>query len=125
MTVPTSDATEAESLKSRVETWLGNEMSIIQNHGGTSAVREITDDGEVIIELGGTCSGCDIGGITAQNIERELTVEFDAVESVSVRFADVGGEQWGIDQRESVMGIDLTEGGRGDWGDSGENENHF
>ena len=120
----TPDA-ESETLHARVESWLGVQMPIIQNHGGTSAVRKADpDDGEVVIELGGTCSGCGISPITADNIERELLKEFPEVTDVTVRFADTGGSQWETEQRESVMGIDLTEGGRGDWGGSDES-NHF
>lgn len=120
-----SRTTDTESLRSRVETWLGRQMPIIQNHGGTSAVRKADpDDGEVVIELGGTCSGCGISPITAENIEREMLKDFAEVEEVTVRFADTGGSQWKVEQRESVMGIDLTEGGRGDWGGSDESD-HF
>lgn len=123
----TAHATDQEpTLVDRVESWLEAEMSIISNHGGTSAVRKADpEDGEVIIELGGTCSGCGISPITAENIERELSNAVDAIEDVTVRFADAGGSQWDVQQRESVMGIDRTEGGRGDWGDESDKQNHF
>lgn len=124
MSESTGESSE-EALRAHVESWLADEMGIIQNHGGTSAVREVDpESGEVVIELGGTCSGCGISSITAENIERELPRQLPSVADVTVRFADVGGDQWGIEQRESVMGIDLTEGGRGDWGGSNES-NHF
>ena len=67
-----------ESLKSRVEQWMVAQMPIIQMHGGTSVVREANPEtGQVVVELGGTCSGCGISNITAQNIKRDMFMEFD------------------------------------------------
>jgi len=125
MTTDSPQPSDSESLKSRIETWLTAQMPIVQMHGGTSAVRKADpEDGEVVIELGGTCSGCGISPVTADRIEVELLQQYDEVTDVTVRFADTGGSQWDTQQRESVMGIDITEGGRGDWGGSG-GRNHF
>lgn len=123
-----SDA--ASDLHSAVETWLTAQMPIIKMHGGTSAVREADPEtGEVVIELGGTCSGCGISPRTAQRIKLDLAQEFPDVTDVTVRFASDGADNWGVDQAESVMGIDRNEGGRGGRGESGPDSpgdaNHF
>ncbi|WP_458186875.1 NifU family protein [Haladaptatus sp. NG-WS-4] len=125
-TSETKTTDEADEFKSRVERWLSAQMPIIQMHGGTSAVRKADpDDGEVIIELGGTCSGCAISSVTSQNIEVDLLKQFDEIEDVTVRVPDDGTSGWKTDQAESVMGIDRSEGGRGGkMGTSSDNE-HF
>ncbi|WP_227355640.1 NifU family protein [Haladaptatus salinisoli] len=122
----TKSTDAADDLKSRVERWLSAQMPIIQMHGGTSAVRKADpEDGEVVIELGGTCSGCAISSVTSQNIEADLLTEFDEIDDVTVRVPDDGTGEWKVDQPESVMGIDRSEGGRGGkMGTSNENE-HF
>jgi len=104
---------DAEGLAERVELWLSRELPIIQMHGGTSTVRTADPEtGEVVIELGGGCAGCDISEVTAGNIEAGLLKTFDAVEEVTVRVPtdDAFGAQTG---GGSVMGIDRNEGGRG------------
>jgi Fe-S cluster biogenesis protein NfuA len=102
-----------EELAERVEEWLARQMPIIQMHGGTSTVRKADPEtGEVVIELGGGCAGCDVGDITSGNIEQEL-ITWEGIEEVTVRVPE-SGESFGIDQEESIMGIDRTEGGRGD-----------
>jgi len=113
---PASDDDDAP-LEARVEQWLAREMPIIQMHGGTSAVRAFDpDDGEVVVELGGGCSGCDVADITSDNIEAGLMRAFPAIEAVTVRVPDpdMGVQHGG----GSIMGVDRTEGGRGDWGGS-------
>jgi Fe/S biogenesis protein NfuA len=100
-----------DSLAERVERWLTRQMPIIQMHGGTSAVRKAEPGGEVVIELGGGCRGCEISAITGGNIEAEL-LQWPEIEEVTVRVPDAG-ESFGIDQPESIMGIDRSEGGRG------------
>ena len=116
------DATESESLKSRVETWLTGQMPIIQMHGGTSAVREADpEESRVVIELGGACEGCAISPRTAQNIKVELAKEFDEIDDVVVRADDGGGTGEEGRRRESFLGIDRNEGGRGGRGESGPN----
>ncbi|SIQ72444.1 Fe-S cluster biogenesis protein NfuA, 4Fe-4S-binding domain [Haladaptatus litoreus] len=120
-----TEATDSD-LKSRVERWLTAQMPIIQMHGGTSAVRKADpDDGEVVIELGGACSGCSITPITSQNIEVELLKKFEEVDDVTVRIADDGTSQWKNDQAESVMGIDRSEGGRGGKLNTPSDQEHF
>ena len=104
------------TLQERIERWLAREMPIIQMHGGTSAVREADPEtGVVVIELGGGCSGCEVSDITTGNIEAAL-LQWDEVEEVIVRVPDPRDSLGGPDQAESIMGIDRTEGGRGDWG---------
>ncbi|WP_331235127.1 NifU family protein [Natronorarus salvus] len=100
-----------DSLAERVERWLTRQMPIIQMHGGTSAVRKAEPGGEVIIELGGGCRGCEISAITGGNIEAEL-LGWPEIEEVTVRVPD-SGESLGVEQAESIMGIDRSEGGRG------------
>ena len=112
-------------LKDRVERWLAREMPIIQMHGGTSAVREAdSETGEVIIELGGGCSGCSVSDVTTGNIEAAL-LQWPEVTDVTVRVPDPRESLGGPDQAESIMGIDRTEGGRGDWGSSNPGKDHF
>ena len=107
---------EDEDLKTRVEKWLMREMPIIQMHGGTSAVRTANPDtGEVVIELGGGCRGCEVSDITTSNIEAEL-LTWPEIKEVVMRVPDARESLGGPDQAESIMGIDRTEGGRGDWG---------
>jgi Fe-S cluster biogenesis protein NfuA len=109
-----SDDAEGETLRERVEAWLAREMPIIQMHGGTSAVRKADpEDGEVVIELGGTCAGCGISDVTVGNIEGQLYQDFPEIEELTVRTPDVGADQWEREGDESIMGIDLSEGGRG------------
>jgi len=92
-----------ESLKSRVETWMVKQMPIIQMHGGTSMVRECDPEtGQVVIELGGTCSGCGISNVTAENIMRDMYMEFEEIEDVEVKVPSTGD-----------TGADTVEGGRG------------
>lgn len=113
------------TLKERVESWLAREMPIIEMHGGTSAVREADPEtGEVIVELGGGCAGCSVADITTGNIEAAL-LEWPEIEDVTVRVPDPRDELGGPDQAESVMGIDRTEGGRGDWGSSNPGSDHL
>jgi Fe-S cluster biogenesis protein NfuA len=79
------------------------QMPIIQMHGGTSVVREADPEtGEVVVELGGTCSGCGISNITAQNIKADLIRDFPEVGDVTVRVPSTG-----------EMGSETVEGGRG------------
>ncbi|PSP80852.1 hypothetical protein BRC81_01590 [Halobacteriales archaeon QS_1_68_20] len=103
----------AEQLREAVESWLQRELPIIRMHGGTSAVREADPEtGEVVVELGGGCAGCEISEITSGNIEAGLLEDFPEVEDVSVRVPDddaFGATGGG----GSIMGIDRTEGGRG------------
>ena len=105
-----------ESLKSRVETWMVKQMPIIQMHGGTSMVREANPEtGQVVVELGGTCSGCGISNITAQNIQRDLFLEFEEIEDVQIKVPSTGD-----------TGADTVEGGRGgDLQYSNESAGHF
>lgn len=104
---------DAAELRDAVEAWLARELPIIRMHGGTSAVRDADPDtGEVVVELGGGCAGCEISAITSGNIEAGLLGDFPEITDVSVRvpeddaFGATGGGG-------SIMGIDRTEGGRG------------
>lgn len=116
---------EDPTLATRVERWLEREMPIIQAHGGTSVVREADPEtGDVVIELGGGCSGCSVADVTTGNIEAAL-LEWEEIEDVIVRVPDPREQLGGPDQAESIMGIDRTEGGRGDWGSSNPGKNHF
>jgi len=113
-------ATEGEEFRERVETWLTAQMPIIRMHGGESAVRTADPEtGEVVVELGGACSGCEISPRTAQNIKLDLAAEFDEVEDVVVRVAEDGSSSFDFDREESFMGLDRNEGGRGGRGESG------
>ena len=107
---------ETESLKSRVETWMVKQMPIIQMHGGTSMVRECDPEtGQVVVELGGTCSGCGISNVTAENIMRDMYLQFDEIENVEVKVPSTGD-----------TGADTVEGGRGgDLQYSNESAGHF
>lgn len=116
-----SGAGDEAPLEERVERWLAREMPIIQMHGGTSAVRTIDPEGgEVVVELGGGCSGCDVADITSDNIEAGLLAEFPEFESVTVRVPDP--DMGVVHGGGSIMGVDHTEGGRGDWGGSDPND---
>ncbi|ARS91390.1 NifU family protein [Natrarchaeobaculum aegyptiacum] len=120
-----TEADTEATLRERVETWLSREMPIIQMHGGTSAVREADPEtGEVIIELGGGCAGCSVSDVTTGNIEAAL-LEWPDVDDVTVRVPDPRESLGGPEQAESIMGIDRTEGGRGDWGSSNPGKDHL
>ncbi|ELY47526.1 NifU family protein [Natronorubrum sulfidifaciens] len=120
-----SHADAEPSLHERVENWLSREMPIIQMHGGTSAVRAADPEtGEVIIELGGGCKGCSVSNITTSNIEAEL-LTWPEIDDITVRVPDARESLGGPDQAESIMGIDRTEGGRGDWGSSNPGKDHL
>jgi Fe-S cluster biogenesis protein NfuA len=111
------DLDTEESLAERLEQWIATQMPIIRMHGGTSSVRKAdADSGEVIIELGGGCSGCEVSDVTAGNIGADL-LKWAEIEEVTVRIPE-GGENLGVNRAESIMGVDRTEGGRGDWGSS-------
>ena len=103
-------------LAERVEKWMVGQMPIIQSHGGTSVVREADpDSGLVVVELGGTCSGCGISDITAQNIKRDLIMDFEEVDDVQVKVPSTGD-----------VGSSTVEGGRGgDLQFSNESSDHF
>ncbi|WP_256297959.1 NifU family protein [Haloarchaeobius salinus] len=120
-----TDAAETDdALAERVEQWLAREMPIIQMHGGTSSVRRADPEtGEVVVELGGGCSGCGVADITTGNIEAEL-LKWPEIEDVTVRVPE-SGESLGVEQAESIMGVDRTEGGRGDWGSSNPGKDHL
>jgi Fe-S cluster biogenesis protein NfuA len=93
----------SETLQERIEEWMVGQMPIIQMHGGTSVVRKADpDSGEVVVELGGSCAGCGISNVTADNIRRDLITDFPEVEDVVVRVPSTGD-----------MGSDTVEGGRG------------
>ncbi|MFD1644282.1 NifU family protein [Haloarchaeobius litoreus] len=120
----TDGAETDDALAERVEQWLAREMPIIQMHGGTSSVRRADPEtGEVVVELGGGCSGCGVADITTGNIESEL-LQWPEVEEVTVRVPE-SGESLGVEQAESIMGVDRTEGGRGDWGSSNPGKDHL
>ncbi|MXV63891.1 NifU family protein [Natronorubrum sp. JWXQ-INN-674] len=121
-----ADAADGDSsLRERVEAWLSREMPIIQMHGGTSAVREADPEtGEVIVELGGGCKGCSVSDVTTGNIEAEL-IQWPEIDEVTVRVPDARESLGGPDQAESIMGVDRTEGGRGDWGSSNPGKDHL
>ncbi|MGM0397511.1 MAG: NifU family protein [Halobacteriota archaeon] len=111
------DATE---LRERIESWLSVQMPIIQMHGGESAVKSVDpESGRVAVELGGTCAHCGISPRTAERVRENLAEEFDDVTEVEVVFLD-DTEALGVDQAESIMGIDRTQGGRG-----GEGKGHL
>ncbi|MFB6155226.1 MAG: NifU family protein [Haloferacaceae archaeon] len=107
---------DERTLREEIETWLVGQMPIIQMHGGTSAVREVDEEtGEVVVELGGTCSHCGISNVTATNIKADLLRTFDAVEDVTVRVPSSGDS-----------GSDTVEGGRGgELQFSSESSGHF
>ncbi|MFC6725692.1 NifU family protein [Halobium palmae] len=100
----------------RIEKWMTGQMPIIQMHGGTSVVQKAdADTGEVVVELGGTCSGCGISNVTAQNIKRDLMMDFEEVEDVTVRVPSTGDS-----------GSSTVEGGRGgELQFSNESADHF
>jgi Fe-S cluster biogenesis protein NfuA len=105
-----------ESLKERVEEWMVGQMPIIRMHGGRSMVREADPEtGTVTVELGGSCAGCGISDLTAQNIKRDLIQDFEDVEEVHVLVPSTG------EQGEATV-----EGGRGGELQYGtEHPNHF
>lgn len=107
-----------EALADRIESWLSLQMPMIQSHGGTSAIKEAdAEAGRVVVELGGACSGCGISQTTERTLDEELPAQFDAIQTVSVQFVG-DGDGWSVDQPETYMGIDRTEGGRGGQGKS-------
>jgi Fe-S cluster biogenesis protein NfuA len=114
-------ATDTEGqFRERVEEWLAAQMPIIRMHGGESAVRTADPEtGEVVVELGGACSGCGISNRTAQNIKLDLAAEFEEVSDVVVRVAEDGADDWDVEWEASFMGIDRNEGGRGGRGHGG------
>jgi Fe-S cluster biogenesis protein NfuA len=105
-----------KSLEERIEKWMVGQMPIIQMHGGTSVVREANPEtGEVVVELGGTCSGCGISNVTAQNIKRDIILDFEEVQNVVVKVPSTGDS-----------GSSTVEGGRGgDLQYSNESAEHF
>jgi Fe-S cluster biogenesis protein NfuA len=104
------------SLKERVEEWMVGQMPIIRMHGGRSMVREADPEtGTVSVELGGSCAGCGISDLTAQNIKRDLIQDFEEVTEVHVLVPSTG------EQGEATV-----EGGRGGELQYGtEHPNHF
>ncbi|ELZ08921.1 nitrogen-fixing NifU domain-containing protein [Halovivax asiaticus JCM 14624] len=120
-----SESETSDTLRDRVERWLATQMPIIQMHGGTSAVRTAdAETGEVVIELGGGCRGCSVSDVTTGNIQAEL-LTWDEIEDVTIRVPDAREQLGGPEQAESIMGIDRTEGGRGDWGSSNPGKDHL
>ncbi len=107
---------DKEELKSEIENWITTQMPMIQMHGGTSLVRELDmEENLVVIELGGTCSGCGISNITADNIKRELYYDFDEINEVQIKIPSNGD-----------MSSSTVEGGRGgDLKHETESSGHF
>lgn len=107
---------DKEELKSKIEQWITTQMPMIQMHGGTSLIRELDMESKlVVIELGGTCSGCGISNITSDNIKRELYYDFDEIEEVQIKVPSTGD-----------MGSSTVEGGRGgDLPEGTESSGHF
>ncbi|MEF8800737.1 MAG: NifU family protein [Halolamina sp.] len=105
-----------ETLKERVEEWMVGQMPIIRMHGGRSMVREADPKtGTVSVELGGSCAGCGISDLTAQNIKRDLIQDFEEIDEVHVLVPSTG------EQGESTV-----EGGRGgELQYATESANHF
>jgi len=94
---------DTEELRSQIEDWIVQQMPMIQMHGGTSMIRELDpESGLVVIELGGTCSGCGVSNITAENMQRDLYFAFDEIEDVQIKVPSTG-----------EVGADTVEGGRG------------
>lgn len=95
---------------------MAGQMPIIRMHGGESVVRKADPDtGEVVVELGGACAGCGISDLTAQNIKRDMIVEFDDVDEVHVLVPSTGEQ-----------GDSTVEGGRGgELQHATEHPNHF
>jgi len=94
---------DTKELRSQIEDWIVQQMPMIQMHGGTSMIRELDpESGLVVIELGGTCSGCGVSDITAENMQRDLYFAFDEIEDVQIKVPSTG-----------EVGADTVEGGRG------------
>jgi len=94
---------DTKELRSQIEDWIVQQMPMIQMHGGTSMIRELDpESGLVVIELGGTCSGCGVSNITAENMQRDLYFAFDEIEDVQIKVPSTG-----------EVGADTVEGGRG------------
>jgi Fe-S cluster biogenesis protein NfuA len=55
---------QADSLKSRVEAALNSIRPYLEADGGNVAVKEITDDMTVRLELVGSCSSCPMSTMT-------------------------------------------------------------
>ena len=92
-----------EPLRSRIETWMVGQMPIIQMHGGESVVQKADPQSvEVVVELGGACSGCGISNLTADNIKMDIIKDFEEVTDVRVKVPSSGDH-----------GSSTVEGGRG------------
>ncbi|MFB6119463.1 NifU family protein [Halosegnis sp.] len=75
----------AEGLERRTRSYLSNEVSQIQQHGGNFEIRDVDEEaGRVTVAIGGACSGCGIAPMTMKAIENRLPAELEDIEDVEV-----------------------------------------
>ena len=85
---PESPEADADTIASRVESFLMRNFPQISMHGGSAAVESVDEEtGEVWLQLGGACSGCGISPMTIQAIQSRLPMD---VEGVTTVHADTG-----------------------------------
>ncbi|MFC4438347.1 MULTISPECIES: NifU family protein [Natrialbaceae] len=85
MSSPESTQSTEERVREAVSLFLQRNFPQIQAHGGDSSITDVDlDEGHVMINLGGACSGCGISPMTTQAIQSRLPNEVDEIDSVSV-----------------------------------------
>lgn len=79
-----STITEDE-LRDEISSFLEKNLPQIRMHGGTSSIVDIdTESGVVVLQLGGTCSGCGLSPMTVQAIKQRMVQEMEYVSEVEV-----------------------------------------
>lgn len=63
---------------------LANVQDYARSHGGTIDLVEVTDEGEVIVRMRGTCNGCPLADLTLkQGVEGQLRILVPGVTKVT------------------------------------------
>lgn len=80
-----------DDLEQRVEHFLQRNFPQIQMHGGSAAIEELDpDDGRVVVQLSGACSGCGISPMTVQAIEARMVQEIPEIDEAVAKTGMVG-----------------------------------
>lgn len=93
--------TEDDDLRDRITQYLMKQFPQIQMHGGDATIQHLDkESGEVVIQLGGACSGCGISPMTIEALKRCMVEDIPEITTVH---ASTGMDQmavYGNDQGE-------------------------
>ncbi len=89
-----STTKDVEDVKDEVSRFLQTNFPQIQMHGGNAQIQHLDlEEKEVLIQLGGACSGCGISPMTIQALKSRLPQEIPEIDTV---YADTGDNSGGM-----------------------------